>query len=119
MLNKSFYFIPSNNLPKIVEFRYLNAEQDLLTREQLEKQQRVEESYYEEFATSYGDLRVTKGYGPCVHYNCKCRCSSSECICDNYTRYRGTTGGTLLKLREKESKENNSRKNSKNRQEKS
>ncbi|CAG8455192.1 21703_t:CDS:2 [Gigaspora margarita] len=61
---KEQYFIPSNNLPKIAEIRYLDAEQNLLSWEQSEEQRRVEESYYEEFTTSYSNLGVTKGYGP-------------------------------------------------------
>src|SRR5438270_13613648 len=61
------YFIPQENLPKVAEIRYLDAERNLLTREQLEEQQRVEESYYEEFVANYGDLGVVKGYGPVIN----------------------------------------------------
>src|SRR5438067_1013248 len=67
MTQENQYFILQENLSKVAEVRYLDEQQNLLTREELEEQQRVEESYCEEFVTNYGDLRVAKGYGPVIN----------------------------------------------------
>lgn len=60
---KENYFIPQENLPKIAEVRYWEEDQKLLTPEEWAEQQKIEESYNDEFA-SYGDMGVAKSYGP-------------------------------------------------------
>ncbi|CAG8538128.1 23902_t:CDS:10, partial [Racocetra persica] len=49
-----------------------------------------------------GNLGVAKEYGPCPRSpKCGCDCSLSECICNNYTKYRGEITGGALKLKKK------------------